>query len=890
MNKNYIFILLLIFSIPSMAQWSTNPAVNNVISDLSGEQVIPKVGICPDGNIYIGFFSNVSGFYNVRLQKLDNQGNELWAHNGILISDHPTDSWVTDWDMAVDINNHAVLTFCDTRNGGNLNTVAYRISPDGTFVWGADGIALSNNTGFNAAPKVTCTAAGNAVFAWTSDEVIIMQKINAAGVKQWGADGITLTSVNSLSWPQLMPVGADEVILKYFDDAGSLPYPTRHIYAQRYNSSGSPIWASPTVISNAGGIASWNQIFPFINDGSDGFYITWHDDRDNNMLSSTFVQHVNSAGQVQFTANGVEASTQAGRNHFYPQLALPPGSSDIFVFWNEMNGDQNLNGISGQKISSAGTVQWTSSGMTFIPLSATTITPEAAECSATDMAILYSEGNSAASSLKAMRIGTDGSFMWPSQSITISSAASSKVHTVMSRYASDQWIVSWEDNRTDANDVYAQNFSIAGTLGPYEIVFGHIQGNVTLNGGTGNITQVVVSAGNNSTFPDPTGDYILQVQTGTYDVIASLNGYYPDTVSGVVVLEDQTTNNIDLELLAVPTTGYIDGMVELADGTGDVTQTIVSAGAISTNPDATGHYSMEVGVGTWDVQATLEGYTPQIRSNVAVAPGETTYDIDFMLSLLPTTGFLYGTVTIEGNMADVTQATVTAGTASVHPDENGDYLMELPVGMIDVTAGHPYTEEVTSEVNITPGGSIPQDFNLSMLRRDLICKVYQYPTTNPLLGSVVHLEGPEGSYDGTLETDSLVFPQVPYGHYTGEASFVGEYFDNTDTTIDQTNDQLVFSIIVSTAKSILFKPLSISPNPVAPNGILNFQTDDILKGTLCIFDSFGRKVSEISLDSQNQPFFPVTLLFNKQEVHEGIYFLHLVSGNDHFNAKLLIKK
>ncbi len=888
--KSCIFILLILVSIPSVAQWSTNPAVNNAISNLSGEQVIPKVGICSDGNIYIGFFSNVSGYYNVRLQKLDSQGNELWPHDGLLISDHPTDSWVTDWDMAVDINNHAILTFCDTRNGGNLNTVAYRISPDGTFVWGADGIALSNNTAFNAAPKVTCTASGNSVFAWTSDDVIIMQKINASGVKQWGPDGITLSSTNSLTWPQLMPVGTDDVIMKYFDDAGSPPYPTRHVYAQRYNSSGNPVWATPTLISNAGGISSWTQIFPFINDGSDGFYIAWHDDRDNNMLASTFVQHVNSSGQIMFIANGVEASTQTGRNHFYPQLALPPGSANIFVFWNEMNGDQNLNGISGQKISSTGTIQWTASGMTFIPLSATTITPEAAECSATDMSVLYSEGNSATQSLKAMRIGTDGSFLWPSQSITVSSAASSKVHTVMSRFANDQWIVCWEDNRTDANDLYAQNFSIEGTLGPYEIVFGYIQGNVSLTSGTGNITQVVVTTGNNSTFPDPTGDYFLQTQTGTYNVIASLNGYYPDTVYNVVVLEDQTTNNIDLILNPVPTTGYIEGMVTLDGGPGDVTQTLVTTGVANTYPDVTGYYSMEVGVGTWEVQASLEGYTPQIRSNVSVAPGETTTDIDFLLSLLPTTGFLYGTVTIEGNMANVTQTTVTAGNVTVNPDENGDYLMELPVGQIQVSAGHPYTEELTYEVTITPGGSIPQDFNLLMLRRDLICTVYRYPVTDPLIGSVVHIDGPEGGYDGVMEADSLVFSQVPYGQYTGEASYAGTYFDEIDTIVDQTNNQIVFSIIIFSTNSNLFKPLIISPNPVSPDGTLCFQTTGLPDGDLYIYDSFGRKVSEFYIKRQNQPFFPVTLLFNKQDVQEGIYFLHFVSDKEHFNAKLLIKK
>ena len=42
------------------------------------------------------------------------------------------------------------------------------------------------------------------------------------------------------------------------------------------------------------------RFFPFISDGSDGFYIAWHDDRDNNMLASTWVNHVNSEGVVQF--------------------------------------------------------------------------------------------------------------------------------------------------------------------------------------------------------------------------------------------------------------------------------------------------------------------------------------------------------------------------------------------------------------------------------------------------------------------------------------------------------------------------------------------------------------------------------------------------------------
>jgi len=883
--------MLLIFftaiSLSLSAQWSTNPAVNNAIADMTGEQVLPKVAVCPNGNIYIAYFSNQTGFYNVRLQKLDSQGNELWAHTGILISDHPTESWVTDWDMTADIANHAVLTFADTRLG-NSNIVAYRISPDGTFTWGPDGIQLSNNSAFNAAPKVTTTAAGNAIIAWTADDVIMMQKINPAGVKQWGANGITLSSANDLSWPQLMPVGTDDFIMKYFDDSGTMPYPTRLVYAQRYNSSGSPVWASPAVISNAAGIAGFNQIFPMVNDGNDGFFIAWHDDRDNNMRSSVFVHHISSTGQALFSANGVEASTASTFNHFYPYLALPQGSSDIYVFWNEMDGNQNYNGLFGQKLSSTGARQWGTSGMTFIPLTAAVITPEAAEASDTDMALLYTHGNGLNAELKAMRIGTDGSFVWPTQSITVSSVISSKVHTVMSTFNSGQWITAWEDNRNDANDVYAQNFSIEGTLGPYEVTVGNIQGHVTLAGGTGNVTQVVVTAGDNSTLPDPTGDYFLETETGTYNVIATLTGYYPDTVYNVTVLENQTTNNVDFELLPVPTTGYISGTVTLVNGSGDVTQVVVTAGSTSTNPDATGFYSMELGVGTWSVEASLEGYTSQLLANVVVNPGLTTANVNFNLSLAPATGFLYGTVTIEGDMADVTQASVTSGTTAIHPDANGDYILELPVGSQEVTASHPYTQTSVANVDIIPGSSTEQDFTLLMLRRDLLVTCHDQ-FGDPLYGSEINITGPDGEHSGILETDTLIFSQVPYGIYAGEANYYSE-IGEADTIVNQYYNRLDFEIILGSAQNHEIIPVSVSPNPVSPYGIVTFNSPEAFSGTLSVYDATGRKVSEISVDLQKQSNFPVTLLLNRQDVREGQYFLHFVSGSKHFNAKLLIKK
>ena len=77
---------------------------------------------------------------------------------------------------------------------------------------------------------------------------------------------------------------------------------------------------------------------------------------------------------------------------------------------------------------------------------------------------------------------------------------------------------------------------------------GYIEGNVTLLGGTGNVEDVVVNAGGITTNPDASGNYILEVIPGIYNVTASLEGYITQTAVGVEVLEGATTGDIDFVL------------------------------------------------------------------------------------------------------------------------------------------------------------------------------------------------------------------------------------------------------------------------------------------------------------------------------------------------------
>jgi hypothetical protein len=132
------------------------------------------------------------------LQKLNALGVKQFASDGLLISDNPQNSSLVDYDLICDDSNNAVIAFTDIRNSGSINPFAYKVSPSGTMLWGANGVTLSDSVNsFQPNPKIVKTSDGNFVFVWrigSGPIKIAMQKLNPAGVKQWGASPILISS------------------------------------------------------------------------------------------------------------------------------------------------------------------------------------------------------------------------------------------------------------------------------------------------------------------------------------------------------------------------------------------------------------------------------------------------------------------------------------------------------------------------------------------------------------------------------------------------------------------------------------------------------------------------------------------------------------------------
>lgn len=543
MKKLYLLIVIAFSISGAMAQWSGDAAENLKLTGLTGEQVIPKIRLAPNGDYYLGYFSLENGNYNVRLQRLDNNGNKLWAEEGLLVSDHPSMTWLTDWDMTVDHENNAILTWQDIRMGGNNNIVAYKIAADGSFVWGADGIMLSNNAAFNVTPIVTVTASNNAVIAWMADNTLIRQKLSPSGEKLWGENGIVMSSSTiRYTWPQLMPVGTDDVLMKYYEDTGVSWAPTRHVYLQRFNSSGQGVWANAAVVSNAGSITAWTQILPFISDGNEGCYIAWHDYRLSGTISSGWIQHINNAGQPQFEANGAKIAQTDDYNKFYLQAAKPANDPNVYVFWNEVTGDQNYYGVYAQKISPAGERLWTDNGKVMIPVSSETVLPDYLMPVGDDLLFIYEHFfNGIETSIRARRYDALGNPVWSSTEVMVSSAQSTKGHMDAANFDGSQWVFAWEDDRSGDVDLFAQNLRPDGTLGA-PTSSGTLSLTVTIEGNMAYVNEADIQIGNQIYHPNADGSFEMQLAAGTYNI--SVSHAYTETVTleGIVITENVVTN------------------------------------------------------------------------------------------------------------------------------------------------------------------------------------------------------------------------------------------------------------------------------------------------------------------------------------------------------------
>ncbi|MHC1707076.1 MAG: T9SS type A sorting domain-containing protein [Bacteroidales bacterium] len=475
MKKIFTFFLLLFPAAYAFSQWSTDPALNNQVGGIPADDVIPKVASASNGNTYISWFSFEGGNYNVRLQQYDPAGNELFAPGGMLVSDHPSMSWLTDYNLSVDKENCAIVGFQDIRNGNN-NIHVYKIGPSGQFFWGPDGLSLSNSTAFEPYPVIQNLTDNSTVFAWQSEDasgqgIIRLQKISGDSTRMWGQWGIVYSSTNPQEryiYPSLVPSDNNSVILIFHKQTGTFTAP-KYLYAQKFDAAGMPVWPQDVAIYNGPGV----PIIPAItveSDSANGAVICWHDTRQGMGMFNVYVQRIDQAGNLLFTAGGQVVTTAPGYIQMNPSMTYVPSTQTVYTFFNVENTGQSQWGLAGQKMDATGQLLWGNNMLTILPVSSMQIGSIRARRS-TDQVLVtytfYSSGGFADAEIMATMLDATGQPVWVPGISSVCTVQSEKGHQVTSYYAAHQWVLAWEDNRNGTADIYAQNILINGELGPY---------------------------------------------------------------------------------------------------------------------------------------------------------------------------------------------------------------------------------------------------------------------------------------------------------------------------------------------------------------------------------------------------------------------------------------
>jgi hypothetical protein len=449
-----ILLLTLLAGTPgAWGEWSDDPAVNLVLADRTDGQVQPKLAPTADGGFYVSWFDNSSGGYDVYLQRLDSAGNEVWAHNGVLVADRGFSS-TQDYGLSVDTAGNALLAFNDDRGPNEAVTVA-RVSSAGDLLWGTAGIQVaSSGTLFFGPPAVAGTSDGNIVVAWSQDDVIVVQKLDGSGAPQWGA-GVTLVPASgSYFVADLRAADNASAILSF------VTFSSRHLMAQKLAADGSLLWGAGHVAVFDGGTLQYGNFPPFVLDGAGGAVFAWYSSSPSLQCR---VQRVLANGSEAFTHNGVETSTAGTRLRVGPSAAFVASTQEVFVFWTEENSTQSQNGLYGQKISSTGARQWTDSGLQLVALGAnqisnvTTLTFDAEAVVAWAESLSY--GNDR---LHAWRVDGAGGTVWTAELATTATGHS----RLEGRLSSEGYAAYvWERGDSATADVVAQNLNPDGSLG-----------------------------------------------------------------------------------------------------------------------------------------------------------------------------------------------------------------------------------------------------------------------------------------------------------------------------------------------------------------------------------------------------------------------------------------
>lgn len=460
MNKMTIrttfLLLILLLQLQVNAQWTTQTTVNTLAASSSSSDM--KSLSTSTGFTYIVFWKVVAGptNYELRLQVLNDQGIQQLGPDGILVSNTlPMSTSTAIMKLALDHDENIMIGVTGTNGGLGF---AFKLNIQGNHLWAPTGISLG------AGYVVTCLglANGQTLIAWLNNNQTNIQKYTTSGTPVWGTP-IVVTSQNTgnKAPADLFELSNDNFLLIFHQYSFGI---SSTLYAQKYNSTGTPLWTNALQLSNK--TTAWNTLYSATQDG-DLVYYGYKASSGSHFDS--YLQRINPDGSLPWGINGKDFSTQVFNQEMDTKIAFESGSSHIWSICNYTNPGQSATGVYIQKFDKT-------SGARLLSDTAKVIYPiGSSKINASDLflfngspAFLLKDGydnGATPTTLHACLLNQNGTFQWVFETKPMATFSANKSRIKFSKYIPNKAVAVFiEEKTTGTPKIYAQSVNIIENL------------------------------------------------------------------------------------------------------------------------------------------------------------------------------------------------------------------------------------------------------------------------------------------------------------------------------------------------------------------------------------------------------------------------------------------
>lgn len=388
------------------------------------------------------------------------------SENGIPICDKVRDQ--SRPKITTDEANGSIIAWYDKRNDAGNDIFAQRIDPDGNAKWFESGLAVDmSNTGDF---KILSDGDGGFVFTWDDfyyksfqeyDHEIYGMHISSNGGRLWPGTSVEICdAVVDAPYDTHRTVMCSDGsggIIATWEDWRDPTY--SDIYAQRVNSTGGVQWTTNgEEICNA----TYNQKDPTICiDGEGGAIIAWEDHQWGDINTDIFIQRINSTGSINWTFNGEPACAQIN-GQTNPKICSDDNNGAI-VAWidDRVSGSDS---IYAQRINKTGQSQWTTLGIQVASTMDNINNMKICKDEFGGAIISWQDARTVGDIIYVQRIDSSGTVLWTVDGVAICTVNTTQADHQLCSDGAGGAIITWEDERSDYGDIYAQRVDSNGDI------------------------------------------------------------------------------------------------------------------------------------------------------------------------------------------------------------------------------------------------------------------------------------------------------------------------------------------------------------------------------------------------------------------------------------------